>query len=449
MKRIIPFAVVLMLTGCSLVPEYMRPSMNTPESWKEDTTQTTQEQAPANWWKNFNNDELNALVDQALKENHDVKAGIARVEQARASTTVAGASLLPNANASGNASRNDTDKTKADNSARIQGSISYEVDLFGKNRAGVEAAAERYTATQYDQDALRIITAADVTQAYFNSIGLQKRLEIARKNLENQEEVLKIVDAQYTEGRLSALELSQQKSQLASSRAQLASIENQLALSLNQLAVLTGHAPKDLVAPIASLDDAAIPDIAPTLPSALIEQRPDIRASEAGLKAANADIGAARAAFFPSLTLSANAALLASPSSVATGLVASMLAPIFQGGRLEGELERTKARQLELAENYQQIVLTSFREVEDALAGIKSSAERQTQLDIASTEAAEANRIARARYDAGATDFQTFLDTQRTQLQADDGAIQARLDRLNAAVQLYKALGGDVKISAE
>jgi NodT family efflux transporter outer membrane factor (OMF) lipoprotein len=442
MKRIIAIAASCMLTACSLVPEYQRPSMNLPESWRSENAEV--QQTPANWWKQFGSDELNMLVDDALKQNHSLRAGLARVEQARASTAIAGAPLLPQASASGNASRSDTDTSSADTSARLQGTLSYEVDLFGKNRAGLQAADERLEASQYDLQALAIITAGDVAQAYFSTIALRERLAIAEKNLKNAEEVLAIVEAQQREGRLSPLEVTQQRSALASNRAQLATYENQLAASINQLAVLTGRAPASFTAPQGNLAAITTPDIAPTLPATLIEQRPDIQASEAQLKAANADIGAARAAFFPSLTLSANAALLASPSGVATGLVASMLAPIFQGGRLEGELDRSTARQRELAENYQQTVLTAFREVEDALAGIKASAERQTQFDIASTQSAEAYRIARARYDAGASDFQALLETQRAQFQADDGAVQARLERLNAATQLYRALGGGV-----
>jgi NodT family efflux transporter outer membrane factor (OMF) lipoprotein len=316
--------------------------------------------------------------------------------------------------------------------------------LFGRNRSDAQAADYHAEASAYDRDALAIIVAADTARRYFEILAFKDRLKTARVNLSNAEEVARIVDARFNEGRVSGLEAAQQRTALANTQAALASVESQLAASESALAVLLARAPQEFDVAAQSLNGISGPAIAPALPARLIEQRPDIRRDEAELKAANADIGAARAAFFPGLTLSADAALLGSPSGAATSLAASLLAPIFRGGALTGGLEFANARQKELAENYRKTVLTSFKEVEDALAAVKAADERQKQFGIAAAQAANAYAIARARFEEGATDFQTLLDTQSAQLQADDNFTQARLERLTAAIALYKALGGTI-----
>lgn len=174
----------------------------------------------------------------------------------------------------------------------------------------------------------------------------------------------------------------------------------------------------------------------------VIEQRPDIRSLEATLEAANADVGAARAALYPSLNLSADATLLANPSATATQLAASLFAPLFQGGRLRGGVQLSEARHAELAENYRKAVLTALQEVEDALAGLKTASERQRHFLQAAQEADRAYAIATERFEAGAIDFQTLLDTQRAQLSASDSFFQSKLELLNAHIQLFRAQGG-------
>ncbi len=431
-----------LLAGCSLAPDFAIPSLPIPQSWKQAGEEQGPQQPIDQWWKNFGSPELDTLMSQALAQNNDLNAAIARVEQARATAQIAGAPLWPSLDASGSAARDDTSSSRPDRSYRASAALSYEVDLFGRNRSNAALADYSAQASAYDRDALAIIVASDTATGYFSLLSLKDRLKTARINLANAEEVARIVEARFNEGRVSGLEQAQQRTALANTRAAVASLESQHAAAESALAVLLARPPQEFSVTTESLAGLQAPFIAAALPATVIEKRPDIRSSEQSLRAANADIGAARAAFFPSLTLSADAAAFASPTGAATSLAASLLAPIFRGGELTGGVDRANARQVELAENYRKTVLTSFKEVEDALAAVKAATERMKQFETAAAEASNAYTIARARFDAGSIDFQTLLDTQSAHLQADDNLTNARLERLSAAVQLYKSLGG-------
>jgi outer membrane protein TolC len=227
-------------------------------------------------------------------------------------------------------------------------------------------------------------------------------------------------------------------------RTSLASVIEQRSTTANALAILLGLAPQNFSAPATELATLSVPQVNLTPPASLLTARPDVESAEAGLLAANADIGVARAAFFPSLTLGLDTAISAGfggPAAAATQIASSLLAPIFTGGRLTGNLENVTARQKELAVQYRQTVLVAFQEVEDALAGIKSANERAVLSRGTVTESQNAYNIAKARLDAGAIDYLTLLETQRSLYQAQDNQITADVERVEAFVQLRKALG--------
>lgn len=440
---------VLILTGCSLSPDYRRPDVNAPGGWAAGEA----EQPTAisrDWWTNFGSRELDTLMQQALDANHDLRAGVYRVEQSRAALKIAGARLLPGADASAGASRSRSEpasgKTNYATGLRAGAGIAYELDLFGANRASVEAAKAGLNGAQFDQDALALVIMGDVAQGYFNLVNLRERLRVADQNLDNAREVLRIVQARFDAGRESALEVSRQKTALASSEAGRAALAEQAANAENALAVLLGQPPGQIRVEAASLEALDIPAIAPGVPSTLLERRPDIRAAEARLIAANADIGVARAAFFPNVTMGLDWSVAATgfgdPASTALALASSLAMPIFQGGRLEAGVEQATARQKELVENYRQGVLTAFREVEDALIAVRTAEEREISLATAMREARASYSLTKQLYDAGSIDFQTLLDVQGTLLGAEDNHAQAKMDRLAAAVYLYLALGG-------
>lgn len=453
MRKIISLSLTtLLLASCAMTPAYERPNISTPTSWSsvKNSDDSSSAVIAYNWWSAFKSDELNALMDKALEQNTDIRAGVQRIAQARASLKIAGADLLPSVSGSGNASRSKTNpssgKISYSTALGVGVSASYELDLFGANRAGVSAAEASYQGSLYDQEALRLSLMGDVASSYFTLVNLRERLQIADNNLKNAREVLRIIQSRVNEGAESDLELSQQKSAVASSEATRAGLIEQIQNAENALAVLLGQTPQSLKITRSKLDGLNIPDISTGQPSDLLKRRPDLRSAEANLLAANADIGAARAAFYPSITLGLSDSLslagFGDPSSTILSLASSISAPIFQGGRLDGGLEQATARQLELAETYRGLVLTSFQEVEDAMAAIRSAQAQEKARKTAMIQARKAYKLSKSLYEAGSIDYQTLLDTQDTQLSAEDSYAQARLARLNAAVTLYRVLGG-------
>jgi NodT family efflux transporter outer membrane factor (OMF) lipoprotein len=419
--------------------------MAVPPGWSDVAgVQSSPEPSSTPFWRELGSEELNQVMKVALAQNLDLEAALQRIAQARGQARVAGAPLYPAVEATGRSSRTiqDTGNTTA---ARGIGSVSYELDLWGKNRSNAAAADLRARATEFDRDALELVVSSDTATFYTELLSLNERIRIAENNLRNAEEVLRIIEARYRAGAVSGLEVAQQRVAVNALRSALSSLAEQRATAFNALAILLGQAPQNSQAPKATLASLKVPAVELTPPATLLTARPDIESAEAVLRAANADIGAARAAFFPSLTLGLDTTIAAGfggPAAAATSLANSVLAPIFTGGRLRGNLEAVTARQKELAAQYQQTVLTAFREVEDALAALKSSDE---QADISRQTVEESQRaydIAKARFDAGAIDYLTLLETQRSLFQAQDDQIAVHAAQLQAFIQLRKALGG-------
>jgi NodT family efflux transporter outer membrane factor (OMF) lipoprotein len=282
----------------------------------------------------------------------------------------------------------------------------------------------------------------DVAQGYFNVVNLYERERIAKNNLKSVRDTLEVTEARFQVGARTSLDIAQQEAVLSNTEAELASIEQQLALAQNALAVLVGEPPQTFSVSAHSLKNITIPPLAVLQPSELLQRRPDIRKAEADLIAANADIGAARAAFYPKINLGANLLAAFNPAATTLALTSALYAPIFQGGRLEGGLNRAEARQAELAENYQQTVLVSFRESEDALATVKTTQKREDALRRSASKARDAYNIAQKQYDLSVLDFQQSLDAQRLMLQADDAYARARFETIAARIDVFKAMGG-------
>ncbi len=457
-KNFTALGLLMILGACQLSPDYEEPQVTLPDTWRDEAAQSAASQAKidAAWWTSFKSAELDNLIDGAIAGNLDLRAALARIDQARASAKIAGAPLLPSVDASASTgwSRNNpsSGKTTSENSGRAGLSVGYEVDLFGRNRAGVTAAEANVRGSVYDRDALELVVKGDVAQGYFTLLNLRERMDIARNNLENSRQVLRIVEARFEAGTASALDVSRQRTSLASAEASLTALGNQERAAENALSILLGRAPSDLQLKEKGLRNIAIPQIPVSQPSAVVAQRPDVRSAEETLVAANADIGAARAAFFPVLNLGVDTTValspLSDPASVALALAASAAAPIFKGGQLQGGVERARARQAELAEAYRKTVITSMQEVENALSTAKAARAREVSLATAMQEARKAYSLSRDLYDAGAIDYQTMLDAERTLLSAEDSHASVRLEMLNAAVDLYKALGGGWSTSA-
>lgn len=441
--------------GCSVVSEYRRPAAVTPSQWKNQASvqEPAAEKIASNWWKQFGSTELDRLIAEALGNNMDLTAAKERIRQFRALAKIAGAPLWPAVNASGN-----FDYTDRPRSARATGAgggsevwqggwnVAYEVDLWGGLRAGRDAALAEADTARFNLESLRLVVMSDVAQAYFAILGLKERRRIAEDNLDNIGEVLDIIVSRFEAGGASALDVAQQRTERANAAASVALLEQQMAQSENALAVLLGRAPQQFRVGESSLRPILLPKPHPSPSATLLDRRPDIRGAEAQLIAAQANIGVARAAFYPRLQLGADnvfaTAASSQPAGMAWLITASLMQPIFQGGRLEGELERTLARRTELLEMYRQTILTAYREVEDALAlGSRSTLRRNALLQSVDS-AKQAYELARDRYLAGAVDYQTLLNVQRSLFNAQDSEVQAHVDVLSASVLLFKALGG-------
>lgn len=451
MKNIIKLTLTsALLASCSFIPQYSQPTVEVPSRWSAEASQTGVS-IPAQWWTLYNDAVLNNLMQEALTQNLDLRAGVERINQSRAQLRIAGATLLPSADASLGASRTTTNppgaSSSTSNSYNGGLSISYDLDLFGANRATTEAARASLRGQQYEQESLKLVTLGDIAQAYFGYLVSVERARIAEENLKNSREILRIIKVRVDTGLDSNLELAQQNVAVSSSEASLATIKQQESTYRNALAVLMGHAPQTFALPeTRPLAQFAVPEVALIQPSTLLERRPDIHVVEQSLLAADANIGAARAAFFPSINLGGTASVAATsfgdPATTVLALASSLSAPIFSGGRLEGGLDNANAQQRELVETYRKTVLVAFREVEDALAATKAANEREVALRTAMQEARRAYDISRKRYEVGTIDFQTLLDTQSSLLNAEDSYAQALEARLSASVDLVKALGG-------
>jgi multidrug efflux system outer membrane protein len=448
MRKIFIVPALLLTAACSLTPAYRRPEVQIPAQWREEQAVVATDLT--NWWQKFKSPELTALEEKALLQNLDLKAALDRVEQARAAEKVARSVFFPQADATAdigtNREKTGGHATTHRTSAGAGVDVNYELDLFGANRAAATVAEANVAGSLYDREALALVVSSDVAETYASALALMGRIHVAQQSHDNAEKTLKILTARFKAGATSALEVEQQKTELANADASIANLENNLTVTLDALAVLMGEVPQTFKIFADSLGDIAVPDITPGQPSSLLERRPDIRKAEADLVAANADIGVARAAFFPTVNLGLAASIIASPVSgpatSALDLAAGLSAPLFKGGSLQANLAKTKARQNELVENYRKTVLTAFAEVEDALAAIKSAEKRRKAYSRAVISAGKAYDLANLKFKAGAIDYITLLDSQRSLLSAKDSLVAVNLERMNAAVNLYKALGG-------
>lgn len=318
--------------------------------------------------------------------------------------------------------------------------------MWGARR---DAGSARLLSSVFTRDALQLVVMSNVGQAYFNLLAQAETKRIATEFLENVTNALAIVEGRYQAGAVSALDVAQQQTELATARASLDLQIQQYTLAENALTILLGHPAQSVSFNAERFFDLPIPAVNALQPAAaLLERRPDVRQAEMELIAANADIGIARAAFYPKLQLNLDT-LIASPqpAGAALAVAASLAQPLFQGGRLEGGLENAKARNLELVETYRKTILTAFKEVEDAAAVSSNSARRLQALADAVDKARLAYQLSLDRYRLGLIDYQTLLLTQRSLLTAENSQVQARQDVLVAMVQLYKALGGGWSIS--
>ena len=451
-RNLVPLAVALALGACAITQSPQAPAPAMPSAWTQqgpaDSIALTRD-----WWRGFGSTELAGLIDDALRASPDMAIAAERVLQAEAQARIAGASLFPALSFGAGTGRRETrphgGSWSGENSSSASLSASYEIDLWGGNAAGKRSAESSLLATRYDQETVRLTLVAGVANGYFQLLSLRGRLGVARENLQVAERVLKVVDARARNGAVSALDLARQRAAVLGLRASMTALELQERQTLYALAILAGRQPEGFDAAGPAVIALAVPRVAPGLPSELLLRRPDLASAEAQLASANANVAAARAALLPGISLSGSAGLasnvlinfLHSPTA-SLALSASLLQPIFEGGRLRGQIDAAESRERELVEGYRRTILAALADVEGALASVGRTADQETLQAQVVEQARIALRLAEIRYREGADDLLTLLDAQRTLFQAEDQLAQVRLSRLQASVGLFKALGG-------
>jgi len=453
-KTLSVVAFALLIGGCAVGPAFERPAVEAPSAWVAGKADARWPEA--DWWTEFHDPVLDRLVSEALANNHELKAAVERVAEARALAQVVGAARYPSLSADiqagrqKNSSANPNAKsTTPTNTYQAGLTASYEIDLFGLNRAQAEAAAANLKGSEFDRQTVALGVAAATVSTYFQACALDARLAVAQDTLANARQTLRVVRARQQSGMATALEVTQQQVEIATLEAAIPGLETQQQQALNALALLVGRLPEGFDVNPTTIAQLLPPETPAGLPSALLERRPDILSAEATLVSANADVRAATAALFPRIDLTtkggyASLALhqLFDPGSTFYTLAAGLTAPLFEGGRLRGERAFAEARYRELAENYQQTVLTAFRDVENALTAQRNTADTLAARGIAVAQATTAYRIAKLQYEQGMADYLMVLTTERSLLAARDAEIQARNLRLDAVVSIYQALGG-------
>jgi NodT family efflux transporter outer membrane factor (OMF) lipoprotein len=449
-------ASALLLTACALpvVRSSAPPALAVPDHWSSTGGQAhapaVLPEAPGPWWQQFGDAQLSELITQALAAHTSVRAAREALAQARAQVEVQAASLSPQLGASAQAQRARATNSTGNN-FRAGLDAGWELDLFGRGRAAVDAAQADAEATAAALGSAQVSLAAEVAANYIALRGLQERLAIARSNLASQRETLQISHWRLQAGLTSSLVTEQARAAVEQTAAQIPTLESSLAQTRHALAVLVGQAPAALDGALATV--APVPqapaNLALTIPAQTLRQRPDVRAAEARIRAALARLSQADAARYPSLRISGNLGLsaatlgaLTNGASVASALLAGISVPLFDGGAVRAQV-RVQASALEQARiGYEATVLDALREVEDALVALQGDRERLARLQAAASAAANADLLARQRYQSGLIDFPTVLDTQRTVLAAQDSVASAQASLATDHVRLYKALGG-------
>jgi multidrug efflux system outer membrane protein len=446
----------LAVSGC-IHPRYVRPPEVMPAAWQgAQALGNTQPAWPArDWWRSFDDATLNELEQTALADNHDLQAALSRVAQARATARIAGADLYPklDARVSGRRGRRPHKISTVERLNDAELIIAFDPDVWRELRGLKRAAQAEVLAAAEASANTGLTVAANVASTYFQLAEFDERIELIRQTIGTAERIDALIETRYRAGAVSDLDRAQSKTSLANIQAGLPAAERGRQETLHALAILVAKRPAELLVQPPRLAKFSLPAILPVgLPSELLRRRPDIRQVEANLIAANADIGVARARLFPSIALTGEGGYASdqlrdlirnSNSTLTWGL--TLLAPIFHGGALRANVDRSHERYTELVQQYHQTILGALRDVEDALVALQKLSAQEDLLDEAERQAKRAFELAEVRYRSGAIDAFTMLTAQNTWLSTQTSVLQTRFARMNALVSLYKVLGGGVQ----
>jgi outer membrane protein, multidrug efflux system len=458
------FLLALCVPAFAKGPKYQKPSVTTPQNWQ--TPAPWQEALPLDslpkgmWWAFFGDAELNQYEQRAMASNQTLQAAVARLSEARASARVTAAGLYPELDAGARAIRERISGNRPVNGAQVQPvpvtqneftipfTLNYEIDLFGRVRHSVEAANAQLQASAADLENVRLLVSSELAADYFQLRELDSEIVVVQKAIAYQRQALTLVNNRHTGGAASGLEVAQQQVVLDSSMTQLSLLQPQRAQFQHALAMLQGLAPAEFIAPVRGLESQP-PALPLILPSELLERRPDVAIAERQTAAANARIGVARAALYPSISLGGSGGLdsvaigsLLNAPSFFWSLGLSALEPVIAGGRNRAQLDFARGGYQEAVANYRETALTAFQQVEDALSGLTTLAAAYESQQRAVAAAERSLQLANARYTGGLVTYLDVITAQEQALSNEREATQLLGQRMTTSVLLVKVLGG-------
>jgi len=456
---VVLLSAVLLTSGCSVGPNYKRPAIAVPESYRgtvpEQAAQTQSSSLGDQKWEDiFDDEQLRTLIRTALLQNYDLRIAASRVLEAQAQLGITRADQFPNLSAGAGITDVDQPRSKLTpqfetSTGQVNLSAAWELDFWGKFRRATEAARADLLASEWARQEVVSTLVANVADAYFQLRALDLELEISRRTLHSRQESLRLTQILANGGSTSLLDVHQAEQLVYTASTEISTLEQQVEQQENFISILLGQNPGDIPRGQALTEQRQPPEVPPGLPSSLLERRPDIRQAEEQLIAANAEIGVARAAYFPDISLSGASGF---QSSALTNLFsgpagawtfgASLTQPIFEGGRLRSGVRLAEAQRQTALLVYQQTIQGAFRSVSDALVAYRKTQEFRAQQELLFRSAEESARLSQMRYSGGVTGYLEVLTNETNAFSAELGLAQARLNELQALVQLYEALGG-------
>jgi multidrug efflux system outer membrane protein len=465
MNKLASFMVGIMasglVAGCKVGPNYNRPVVQPPTAYRE-LSENPQIQAQAAsyadlpWWQVFQDPQLQELIRTALKQNYDLQIATERINEGRAQVAITRSSLFPQVQGKGDFSggQESNFQTKF-NFLTLTTDAAFQLDFFGKLRRATEASRAQLLATEDARQTVILTLVSDVASDYFALLELDLQLQITRNTVAAQESSVKLTKLRVDHGVATKLDVLQAQQVLDTANAQIPDLERQIAQEENAISILLGNYPQAVPRGPPLVEQALPPEVPPGLPSALVERRPDIREAEQVLVAANAEIGVAKAQFFPQISLTGSGGGAFGRSSAFSGLMNSQLGiwsygaqvsqPIFTGGALRGNLRAAESQHQQALIAYRQAIQHAFGDVSDALIGYQKFHEVRVRQEDTVADLQESVRLSNMRYKGGTTTYLEVLDGQRSLFSAELTLAQARGTEYQSLVQLYRALGGGWK----
>jgi multidrug efflux system outer membrane protein len=458
MKRFLLLAIVVLLTGCAVGPNYKRPTVNVPTDYRDSMAAqaaTASSLGNEKWWDVYQDPVLVHLVHTALQQNYDVRIAATRVLEAQAQVGITRANQFPSASVGASAFSEQNAKVSnlfpayEVNAGQLNLSVIWNLDFWGKYRRQTEAARAQMLATEWGQRAVISSLVANVATAYFQLRALDSELDIAERTLGSRQQSLQLTQTLFTHGSASDLDLSQSEQLVYTASETIPDLERQIRQEENQLSILLGENPGN-IARGRALTEQPVPDAVPAgLPSELLERRPDVHQAEEIIVAANAQIGVAKAAFFPSISLTGTGGLesntlnrfINAPSQTWYGAF-SVAQPVFEGGALRSQLRLARAQWQESVLSYQQTVQNSLEQVSNALVAYDKNRQFRGQQELLAAAAERSDRLSLVLYRNGGASYLQVLTNETNYFSAELNLVDAQLNERLALVQLYQALGG-------